>query len=100
MSLVYFFAPLYVCKGLCSRVLAEFHADHMDFRLPQSQRSTLIATVGFAPTTEKEKAEVRDYIVATERNVLTRTKHYLVKSNGKDLNLVANAVLRLRFIRT
>ena len=36
----------------------------------------------------KEKVEIRDYIVATERNVLTRTKHYLVKSNGKDLNLV------------
>ena len=47
-----------------------------------------IATVGFAPTTEKEKAEIRDYIVATENDSERNGKKYLVKSNGKDLNLV------------
>lgn len=89
MSLVYFVCPIVCLQGAVQTVLAEFlHHSRGFFGFPELRWSTELPLWDLHPPRMKEKAEIRDYIMATERNVLTRTKHYLVKSNGKDLNLV------------
>ena len=77
-----FFAPLYVCKGLCRRYLPNFYTIVVDF-----SASTNYDEVPNCHCRNRTNIKVQPCTVATKIERLL-TNGYLAKSNGKDLNLV------------